>query len=167
MEDAGELIKSAVITLEKDGKKDRVILPGVDFKRWAIVRNELLARKKKAILLSATSMREHLPLNEFEDLRRAALQEVGRISSITVGDLQEMLTSEDGITLLVWVLAEQVRPGKYTEQDISDSMGALENPEIVSKQLEELLGIEGEEKEGDGEKKPKNEGGEEEGNSSP
>lgn len=147
MDDISDVIQQARITVEGDD----IVLPAVSFKHWGIIQKGLIKKKKQGILGAALEMRGLLTPMEFEELRSAALQECGRIRACGLQDLQEMLSNEDGIGLILWVLVDDVRKGKYTEEQVRDSVESMTEDDsvFVIDSFRTVLGITDEKEEED------------------
>lgn len=152
MDDISDVIQHATITIGEGKSADAVVLPPVSFKNWGVIQKGLIKKKKQGILQAALDMRELVTPFEYEELRSAALQECGRIRAVGVADFQEMLTNEEGVGLIIWVLVEEVRKGKYTEQDVISSIETMSevDAQFVIESLQTLLGLAAEEEDADG-----------------
>lgn len=147
MEDVTKIVQDAIIPI--DGKK--VVLPGVDIRHWGIIQKEMIARKQANMLLAVNGMKGKVSDADYKEMRTEALQEAGRIIAVGHEDMTAMLTTSEGVALIIWVLAEDKYPGTYTEEKILCSLPELteDSATLIISQLQSVLGIEPDDDDGE------------------
>lgn len=141
MEDVGRL--AGKVTIEFNGAD--YTLQQATIETWGTLQNLLVREKRSRIVQSALDLRGSLPESEFVALKRDALNEAGNIQSLSQRDMQELMSTDAGFAILVWVLFDQSYPGKFTREQVrgmlkSGVITEADGIEIAS-QIEQALNV--------------------------
>ena len=140
-EDVSRLVGETIV---KWKGKD-YILPTFGLRDWGLMQGDLVEEKRSRIIHAVMNLRKKFSPQEFQDLRREALQEITNVNSLTGRDLGELMGSEFGISLMLWILFERSHPGTVTREELEEFVKSDEFTEELgvrlSDQLELCLGI--------------------------
>lgn len=141
MEDVSRLAGKIVVTWAGSD----YALEKATIETWGTLQGHLMREKRARIISSALDLRGTIPDDQFDDLKRDALNEAGNVNSLSQRDVAELMNTEDGAVLLWWVLFEQTYKGKFSRKDVRQmiSDGAIDNKKsiAIAEQIQEALGV--------------------------
>ena len=141
MEDVGRL--AGKVTFKFNGAE--YTLSQATIETWGTLQNLLVREKRSRIVQSALDLRGLVSDAEFVALKRDALNEAGNIQSLSNRDMQELMSTDAGFAVLVWVLLDQSYPGKFTREQAADMLknGVITEADgiEIASQIEQALSV--------------------------
>lgn len=128
--EVASLVGSVTIdTKDSNGKPVTLLLDNFGFDDWSVVQERFLKKRRSGLIESAVEAGKSIvdaadestkaeALKMAKMLREEAMTMASRLSGITDQDFVEMMGSNAGSALFLWVMVERRYPGRFTVADV-------------------------------------------------
>lgn len=111
---------------------------------WGVLQEQLKKEKRGRMIRTVLDMRDMLSAAEFEEMKGEALKKASNITGLALADYQEIMSSIEGISHLMWILFERSYPGEFTRETVAKMIQSdaitEEDGVLLASQLETALG---------------------------